>query len=181
MAPSTPRRHRLPQHRDYVLVPKPADFTLNDQKSPLPAIIVTPSSPSCSADFSIAFIAPTPEPGVLERVTSYLAPLQLKARTTLLLLLLFFLMASHLLTHRLATSHPHLQFDAAPPVPSDLQDAPMFAGWFDWKMFSDVPMPNPKVEFVVADVELVPAEVTDASSVRQDPPAVEPEAVMESK
>ncbi|KAF5357681.1 hypothetical protein D9758_007427 [Tetrapyrgos nigripes] len=43
-----PRLHRLPQRLDYTLIPAPLDLSLPlvAEKSPLPAIIVTPSSPS---------------------------------------------------------------------------------------------------------------------------------------
>ncbi|KAI0031689.1 hypothetical protein K488DRAFT_13523, partial [Vararia minispora EC-137] len=101
---------RLPQHCDYILIPAPSGtyFTPPDEKSPLPAIIVTPSSPSCSADFSIAFLAPPPKPTLLERVISAVAPFQTKARTTLVLVLFFFILATHLFAHRFAARHPHL-------------------------------------------------------------------------
>ncbi|KAA1466069.1 hypothetical protein DENSPDRAFT_876221 [Dentipellis sp. KUC8613] len=161
MAPNTPRRHRLPQHRDFVLIPAPLDLSLEDvsEKSPLPAIIVTPSSPSCSADFSIAFLAPEPKPTVLERVTSYTAPFQLKARTTLILLLLFFILASHLFTHRLATRNPHLEFDTIHEIGLGADQsassvaAPSFSEWLDldWKLLWGLARPDTKREFVVRE------------------------------
>ena len=43
-----------------------------DEKAPLPAIIVTPSSPVGEKDFSIAFIAPKPEPTFRERVSKFM-------------------------------------------------------------------------------------------------------------
>src|ERR1700755_3236855 len=105
------------------------------EKTPLPAIVVTPSSPSCSADFSVAFLAPPEKPTVTakERLFSFAAPLNLKARTTFLLLLLLFIMACHLFTHRLAASHPHLQFSMMPGVTGEAQ-VNHFGG-FDWNAF----------------------------------------------
>lgn len=46
---------------------------LVDEKALLPAIIVTPSSPSGETDFCIAFIAPPQKPTVRERVSTALA------------------------------------------------------------------------------------------------------------
>ncbi|KZV75116.1 hypothetical protein PENSPDRAFT_571905 [Peniophora sp. CONT] len=156
--PDSGRRHRLPQHRDYVLIPAPLDFTPPDEKSPLPAIIVTPSSPQCSADFSIAFVAPEPKPTVLQRAaavlspvhTKLVAPLQTKARLAFVLVLFIFIMAAHLFAHRLATRHPHLQFDSAPASISSADIAALAPfdhshgighghghGWFDWRGFWD--------------------------------------------
>jgi hypothetical protein len=124
-------------------------------KSPLPAIVVTPSSPSCSADFSVAFLAPPEKPTVTvttkERFFSLATPLNLKARTTFLLLLLFFIMAFHLFTHRLAASHPHLQFDMMPGVTGEAQANHL--GGFDWKAFWGVQTfdIDGKREFVVTE------------------------------
>lgn len=126
------------------------------KESPLPAIVVTPSSPSCSADFSIAFVAPPEKPTARERFFSLAAPLNFKARTTFLLLLLLFVMACHLFTHRLATSHPHLQFGITQGVAEEAQSAAHsnhYIGWLDWQAFwglqtSDL---DSKREFVVAE------------------------------
>jgi hypothetical protein len=159
MAPNGTRRHRLPQHRpDYILIPAPEDVSLSQMgvKSALPAIIVTPSSPSCSADFSIAFVAPPGKPTLRERLFSFSAPLNLRTRTTLLMLLLLFIMACHLLTHRLATSHSRLQFGAMQGVteepPAHAHPGPHMP-WFDWQAIwglrpSDM---DGKREFVVAE------------------------------
>ncbi|KAL1665654.1 hypothetical protein GGG16DRAFT_96220 [Schizophyllum commune] len=65
-----PRLNRFPQRLDYTLIPAPLDLSLPDvtEKSPLPAIIVTPSSPSHHApDYFIAFLAPPPPPTMRER------------------------------------------------------------------------------------------------------------------
>ncbi|KAI0254219.1 hypothetical protein BJV78DRAFT_1186273 [Lactifluus subvellereus] len=158
MAPHGTRRHRLPQHRpDYILIPASEDVPLSQMsdKSPLPAIIVTPSSPSCSADFSIAFLAPPEKPTLRERFFSLAAPLNLKARTTFLLLLLLFIMACHLFTHRLAASHPHLQFGAVQGISEAQPDARPghHMSWFDWQPLwgaqtSDL---DDKREFVVTE------------------------------
>jgi hypothetical protein len=99
-----------------------ADLTLPlvDEKAALPAIIVTPSSPSGDTDFSIAFLAPPPSPPLLQRVSTafklkkspqlrYFS--QVKARTALLLFLPLVLLVCHLLTHQLATLRPRLNFD----------------------------------------------------------------------
>ena len=125
------------------------------EKSPLPAIVVTPSSPSCSADFSIAFQAPPEKLTATQQLFSLPASLNRKARTTFLLLLLLFVMACHLFTHRLATRHPHLQFGI---VQSVTEETPSVAhsdhhiSWLNWQDFwgvhSDV---DDKREFVVAE------------------------------
>jgi hypothetical protein len=157
MAPNGTRRHRLPQHSlDYILVPASDDVSLSQMavKTALPAIVVTPSSPSCSADFSIAFLAPPEKPTFRERLFSFAAPLNHRARTTLLLLLLLFIMACHLLTHRLATSHSHLQFGTMQGVTeeSNIHPSP-YMPLFDWQAIwgirtSDL---DGKREFVVAE------------------------------
>lgn len=126
------------------------------EKSPLPAIVVTPSSPSCSADFSVAFLAPVePEkPTAKERSFSLAAPLNIKARTTFMLLLLLFIMACHLFTHRLAASRPHLQFGIMQGVTEEAQSAASnHINWFDWQDFWGVHDSDTdgKREFVVAD------------------------------
>ncbi|KAL1741946.1 hypothetical protein HDZ31DRAFT_84493 [Schizophyllum fasciatum] len=68
-----PRLNRFPQRLDYTLIPAPLDMSLPDmtEKSPLPAIIVTPSSPSHQApDYFIAFLAPPPPPTMRERLAA---------------------------------------------------------------------------------------------------------------
>lgn len=67
-----PRIHRLPRRLDYILVPAPLDLSLDTmtEKSPLPAIIVTPSSPTHSKDFAIAFLAPPAKPSLLRRCST---------------------------------------------------------------------------------------------------------------
>jgi len=130
------RLHRLPQRLDYTLIPAPLDLTLPlvDEKSPLPAIIVTPSSPRNSVDFSIVFLAPEPKPSLRQRVASYLPrpsrfsrqPISLattptktrfpsmsgpfKFRSILIMFLTFFVMACHMVAHRFAIM-PRMDFE----------------------------------------------------------------------
>ncbi|KAF6762409.1 hypothetical protein DFP72DRAFT_1060656 [Ephemerocybe angulata] len=70
-----PGIHRLPRRLDYALVPAPLDLSLDTmtEKSPLPAIIVTPSSPTHSKDFAIAFLAPPPRPSLPARLCTAVA------------------------------------------------------------------------------------------------------------
>ncbi|KAH9947313.1 hypothetical protein B0H21DRAFT_347621 [Amylocystis lapponica] len=65
-----PRLNRFPQRLDYTLIPAPLDLSrpLVDEKASLPAIIVTPSSPSHDGDFSIAFLVPPPKPSFVQRL-----------------------------------------------------------------------------------------------------------------
>ncbi|KAK0231278.1 hypothetical protein IW262DRAFT_471843 [Armillaria fumosa] len=105
---SPPRVHRLPlnERLDYTLIPAPLDLSLPSltEKSPLPAIIVTPSSPVSTHDFSIAFLAPEPKPSFLTRLSS------LKARTAIVISLILFILVCHVVTHRLAARRPYLDF-----------------------------------------------------------------------
>ncbi|KAF5363566.1 hypothetical protein D9756_000958 [Leucocoprinus leucothites] len=122
MARQAPRLHRLPQRLDYTLVPAPLDLSLPSitEKSPLPAIIVTPSSPVHTHDFSIAFLAAPPKPTFRERVlksvntiadNSWLAQSR-SLRTFLILALLFFIMiTTHLIAHRVSV-YPYYRFDS---------------------------------------------------------------------
>jgi len=126
------RLHRLPQRLDYTLIPAPLDLNmpLVDEKSPLPAIIVTPSSPRCSTDFSIAFLAPEKKPSLRERMASYLPQLSsqpislattpsksnfpsltapFRARSIIIMFILLFTMACHMIAHRFAIT-PRMDF-----------------------------------------------------------------------
>ncbi|KZT12892.1 uncharacterized protein LAESUDRAFT_719199 [Laetiporus sulphureus 93-53] len=130
-----PRLHRLPQRLDYTLIPAPLDLSepLVDEKAPLPAIIVTPSSPSHDGDFSIAFLMPPQKPTLAQRLANCLPtlprlPSQIKlpvspsspdiepsayksrARAMIVLLLLLFVMACHLVMHQIASGRPHIDF-----------------------------------------------------------------------
>ncbi|EJF62870.1 hypothetical protein DICSQDRAFT_57049 [Dichomitus squalens LYAD-421 SS1] len=112
-----PRLNRLPQRLDYTLIPAPLDLSkpLVDEKSELPAIIVTPSSPVFESKFFIAFIAPPPSPTFSQRLSSLVPSFRSgRIRTIILLFLLLFIMASHVVIHRIATNHPHLQFGIIP-------------------------------------------------------------------
>ncbi|KAL9712386.1 hypothetical protein Ac2012v2_003623 [Leucoagaricus gongylophorus] len=111
-----PRLHRLPQRLDYTLVPAPLDFSLvtSTEKSPLPAIIVTPSSPVHKQDFSIAFLAPVPKPTLCKRVVKYVNHIadnfwfaqSRSLRAFLILTLIFFIMiTSHLIIDRVSAYH----------------------------------------------------------------------------
>lgn len=130
-----PRLHRLPQRLDYTLIPAPLDLSLPlaSEKFPLPAIIVTPSSPSSAQDFCIAFLAPPKEPGFFERVAARVQWTRASnesnskatfgfraqtARTLLIIFLILFVLLTHLVTHRMAQTsrRPHLDFS--------VQDAP---------------------------------------------------------
>lgn len=141
-----PRIHRLPlnQRLDYTLIPAPLDLSLPlvTEKSHLPAIIVTPSSPSSSRDFSIAFLAPPKEPGFFERLGARLQWTKQSsesssnslfgigsgiraqtARTLIILFLILFVMLTHVVTHRMAQTsrRPHLDFS--------VQDTPVAAAY----------------------------------------------------
>lgn len=72
-----PRLNRLPLRLDYTLIPAPLDLALPlvDEKAPLPAIIVTPSSPIGEKDFSIAFLLPTPKTTFRQRVSKLIPSL----------------------------------------------------------------------------------------------------------
>jgi len=107
------RQYRLPKRTDYMLVPAPLDLSLPlaTEKSPLPAIIVTPSSPSSSRDFCIAFLAEPPKPSLRQRLASYKhfnAP-SLRTRTLVFLIIMMLIIACHLITHSLAARYPQFE------------------------------------------------------------------------
>lgn len=140
------RLHRLPQRLDYTLIPAPLDLSLPivDEKAALPAIIVTPSSPSHDNDFAIAFLLPPPEPTPLQRIWRKVAafprshrrlPSEIQlppsatkpefdrpsrwsfktpARIVVVLALLLFIMGCHVIMHRLAIGRPHMSFEVDP-------------------------------------------------------------------
>ncbi|KIK20718.1 hypothetical protein PISMIDRAFT_682118 [Pisolithus microcarpus 441] len=121
------RAHRLPQRLDYNLVPAPIDISLTQvtEKSPLPAIIVTPSSPSVDTpQFYIAFLD-SPKPSLRERILQY-SPFQstfpTKAKTAIVLILLLFIIISHLFFH-LASHRPHFAFYKSSDLSSFRSDA----------------------------------------------------------
>ncbi|KAF9268283.1 hypothetical protein L218DRAFT_1073603 [Marasmius fiardii PR-910] len=153
-----PRLHRLPQRLDYTLVPAPLDLSLPliSEKSPLPAIIVTPSSPSDEHRFSIAFLAPPtppPKPTIRERLTSTL--FSFKTRTAFLMFVICFVMICHLIAHKMAAHRPHLDLDFT------VQDAngvdasgSRSGGWFSfssiWREGHHIPADG-KREYIVME------------------------------
>ncbi|KAI9066367.1 hypothetical protein FKP32DRAFT_1565851 [Trametes sanguinea] len=201
-----PRLNRLPQRLDYTLIPAPLDLSLPlvDEKADLPAIIVTPSSPVLESEFYIAFLAPPPSPTFSQRLASLVPSfpsvqsyLPSHARTVFLLLILLFIMASHLIMHRLITNHPHLDFDVKPEheigiaalsrpsevdtfgarvdahdVDSDVSD-PSTAGWFNihalWAPLPATSTRSPKDFVVVESAAPVPAQTHDNDNAEDRP------------
>ncbi|KAI0676979.1 hypothetical protein C8Q78DRAFT_1073731 [Trametes maxima] len=205
--------------------PLDLSLPLVDEKAELPAIIVTPSSPVFETEFFIAFVAPPPSPTFSQRLSSLVPSLpslhsylpsqiQLPAtpfknsfderntsfargsvRTIVILFVLFFIMASHLVMHRIATSHPHLDFDVTPehdidlgtlsrPVEVDVfgarvdshdvdEDAstPSTAGWFDihalWAAAPATNTRSPK-DFVVVEPSASTPEQTNDNDNTED-------------
>ncbi|KAG7445984.1 uncharacterized protein BT62DRAFT_1006161 [Guyanagaster necrorhizus] len=135
---SSPRAHRLPlnQRLDYTLIPAPLDLSLPSltEKSPLPAIIVTPSSPVSTHDFSIAFLAPESKPSILKR-------LSLKARTVIIILFILFILVCHLVTHRLAAGRPYLDF----------HEAQTSTSWYHVPSFWGPDIPEDKRNFIISE------------------------------
>ncbi|KAL4075637.1 hypothetical protein V8B97DRAFT_1927393 [Scleroderma yunnanense] len=110
------RAHRLPQRLDYNLIPAPLDLSLPQvtEKSALPAIIVTPSSPSVDApQFYIAFLNPPPKPSLRQRILQY-SPFHpsfpVKARAAFIITLILFILVCHLFVHLVAHHRPHFDF-----------------------------------------------------------------------
>jgi COMPASS component SWD1 len=117
------------------------------EKSPLPAVIITPSSPTSITDFSIAYLPPPTKPSACERLCFVIAPFQAKARTIILLLLLFSVVLCHVITHRLATRHPQLDFSVHNDARSNHHLSTIF-DWLDIKSLLGVVVEE-KREFVV--------------------------------
>ncbi|KAG6906558.1 hypothetical protein DXG01_013186 [Tephrocybe rancida] len=143
------RIHRLPRRLDYTLIPAPLDLSLPlaTEKSPLPAIIVTPSSPSSSHDFSIAFMAPPPKPSIIERISTYASnksySFPVRVRTTFIILVVIFVLVCHVVTHSLAIRHPHLEFSVQT---GEAHVADTSINWFDFRSFVAGTTPNPEVQ-----------------------------------
>jgi len=154
MSRPAPRLHRLPHRLDYTLIPAPLDLSLPSltEKSPLPAIIVTPCSPSSSHDFSIAFLAPPPKVTLRQRLSSY-KPLQsnlpFRVRTALFLCLIIFIMVCHVVTHRLAARRPHLEF-AVQGGEAHVVDS-SFRNWFDIRSLVGSSAPDGKTFVTIED------------------------------
>ncbi|THH12371.1 hypothetical protein EW145_g10 [Phellinidium pouzarii] len=109
-----------------------------DDKALLPAIIVTPSSPSCDRDFRIAFLAAQPKETIATRVITSLhkaapAPSQIRPRTLILIFVPLLILFCHVLTHHLAMHRPHLHFAAA----ADDQASSNGPGWFELNDYWD--------------------------------------------
>jgi len=126
---------RLPHRTDYILIPAPLDLSLSEatEKSPLPAIIVTPSSPSSSRDFSIAFLAAPPKLSLMERIASwrhYGGPLPFRVRYILMVLFITFALICHLSAERLAMRVPYLELNT-----QNGNDA----GWIGLPFLGDTP------------------------------------------
>jgi hypothetical protein len=163
MTRRAPRIHRLPQRLDYNLVPAPLDLSLPlaTEKSPLPAIIVTPSSPSADApEYYIAFLTPPPKPTFRERISEY-SPFQpqlpLKARSAIIISLLLFVLVCHLLVH-LAIRRPHSNFIVSSDNISSLkanyhQAQNLFLDSFvsDLKSFWSGPVAGETRNFIIED------------------------------
>ncbi|KAG6813192.1 hypothetical protein H0H92_013312 [Tricholoma furcatifolium] len=148
--PRGQRIHRLPQRLDYTLIPAPLDLSLPlvAERSPLPAIIVTPSSPSSSHDFSIAFLAaqkePEPtKPSVMQRLStstkSYSFPLSIRAM--IIVFLIIFVLVCHVVTHSLASRRPRLEFSVQT---GEAHIVDTSINWFDFRSVLGVDTPEPK-------------------------------------
>ncbi|KAJ6567270.1 hypothetical protein DFH09DRAFT_1314386 [Mycena vulgaris] len=150
---SSPRLHRFPHRIDYTLIPAPLDLSLPlKTENSLPAIIVTPSSPSSARDFSIAFLAPPEKPSVLERLGSlapFASPFQRKARTLVILSLIFFVLICHVVTHRLAAHRPHLEFSVQTGDAHFVE--PSFRSWVIRSIWGEDTTLDAKREFIVND------------------------------
>lgn len=152
-----PRLHRLPQRLDYTLIPAPLDLSLPSitEKSPLPAIIVTPSSPSDEHRFSIAFLAPPlppPKPPIRERLLSSL--FSFKTRTAFLMFVICFVMVCHLVAHKMATHQPHLDLEFTVQDGNRADTSGSAGGWFSLGSFWGDPPHVPaddKREYVVME------------------------------
>lgn len=135
-----------------------ADLSLPQatEKSPLPAIIVTPSSPSLGApEYYIAFLTP-PKPSLRERVAQ-LPPFQghfpFKARTSLFISLLLFILVCHLLAH-LAVYRPHFDFKSSDIAAHSVSHAatPWNFVSFDFQTFWDASANGDRRNYIVEEL-----------------------------
>jgi len=159
MSSGARRLHRLPQRLDYNLIPAPLDLSLSQatEKSPLPAIIVTPSSPSLDApEYYIAFLTPPPKPSLRERITklpAFQGQFPFKARTTLFISLLLFILVCHLLAH-LAVHRP--RFDFKPSDVTTHSDSFATSLWniasFDFQSFWDTTANGDRRNYIVEEL-----------------------------
>ncbi|KDR74380.1 hypothetical protein GALMADRAFT_250293 [Galerina marginata CBS 339.88] len=138
MSRSGPRVHRLPHRTDFKLIPAPLDLSLPlvTEKSPLPAIIVTPCSPSSTHDFSIAFLAAPEKPSLRQRLSissaKAIASPSFRLRTIIFLLLVLFILVCHLVTHTLAARQSHLE------IAVQTGEAHVVEGSFGWFEFGSL-------------------------------------------
>ncbi|KAI6046485.1 hypothetical protein EDC04DRAFT_3102965 [Pisolithus marmoratus] len=137
------RTHRLPQRLDYNLVPAPIDISLTQvtEKSPLPAIIVTPSSPSVDTpQFYIAFLD-SPKPSLRERIvrcSTLQSKLPTKAKMAIVLILLLFVLVCHLF-FALESHRPHFTFYKSSDLSSFRSDgSPWGLMSFDFQSLWDI-------------------------------------------
>ncbi|KAG2345068.1 hypothetical protein BDR05DRAFT_146980 [Suillus weaverae] len=163
MTRQAPRIHRLPQRLDYNLIPAPLDLSLPlaTEKSPLPAIIVTPSSPaSDTPEYYIAFLKPPSKPTFRERISEY-SPFQpqlpLKARSAIIISLILFILICHLLVH-LAVRRPHFDLIASSDNISSLktnyhqaQNSFLQSFALDLKSFWGGPVAGDTRNFIIED------------------------------
>ncbi|KIY45973.1 hypothetical protein FISHEDRAFT_48195 [Fistulina hepatica ATCC 64428] len=154
-----PRLHRLPQRLDYTLIPAPLDLSLSTvtEKSALPAIIVTPSTPTSSHDFAIAFLAPPPKPTLCERLAQQYKVFNFKVRITLIALLMFAILVCHLMVHGFATRRPRLEF-AMQTGPQDTTMKRPFNWWNLHLPWQDFDFEDDKRDFVVEEAHSDNAE-----------------------
>ncbi|KAG6853222.1 hypothetical protein C0991_005889 [Blastosporella zonata] len=118
---------------------------LATEKSPLPAIIVTPSSPSSSHDFSIAFMLPPPQPTLKERISTYASSkafsFPVRARTTFIILVIIFVLVCHVVTHSIVIRRPHLEFSVQTGE-AHIPDTSI--NWFDFRSLIGSTTPDVK-------------------------------------
>lgn len=117
------------------------------EKSSIPAIIVTPSSPTCDFEFYIAF---SPKPTLRDRLSNYMAPFTFRARTAIIVSLLFFIVLCHLFTHQFVIIRPHLRFDTfeAGQYADEHIDA-QYWGWLGIKSLWNATIADGKRDFIV--------------------------------
>jgi len=138
MSPQGLRLHRLPHHTDFKLIPAPLDLSLPlaTEKSPLPAIIVTPCSPSSTRDFAIAFLATPPKPSIRQRLSmssckAFASP-SFRLRSIIFVLVVMFILVCHLATHSLTARNPHMELTGSVQtgeVHTQVMEGSM--NWFD--------------------------------------------------
>jgi hypothetical protein len=125
-------------------------------KSPLPAIVVTPSSPSSTQGFSLAFIPSPPKQGFRERLKSYKPPYAPGLRVrSIICAFLFLFFICHLLAHRLAARYPRLDFTSVEADASGGDHIPSHQSVLDWfNHWSDAGVEDHVPEIVPFDHEV---------------------------